>query len=393
MKKILFCVVALAQSACTPTIEYGRRSVNEPAFPVVYPKPSIILSSSVQAPSADGGAASSTQEEAIKVRMNYQDAAADKLVELRKAFNADIEEPKFNGNRTVIKRTVVAAITRGDFRPADRFVNFHLRITPKNFEFVDYKSTATDYSIVNIEALSLAKSNSASLQLVGGKPMEATAIAATSKTLTETGQVSARIEYLTTNIDYNTLDVYREAERGIDLAGNTLMNISVTAQKNEYENQTKVALVVTDAKLSEGDKILLPATAILKTADLQFLVPQDLWGHASFDYVIRRVSLRSNEYSEHNQTAFYEKGRCENTKVTVVRARDIYILRWSIMEANNANQAISEVRLAGEFGNRPMVFLDYPSALRLMYWMNSQTATKAGSRKFTFSVSVKPAPS
>lgn len=384
MRKILIFAVALAQIACTPTIEYGRRSVNEPAFPVVYPNPSIVISSSVQAPGAGGSAAPAAPENPIKVRMNYDGATSKELVELRKAFNADIDEPKFSGNRTVIKRTVAAAITRGDFRPADRFVNFRLRITPNNFEFVDYKSTATDYSVINIEELSLAKTNSASLQLVGGKPIVATGTAGTSRALTESGQVSVRVENLTTNIDYNTLDVYREAERGIDLAGNTLVNVSVTAQKKDYANQTKFALVVTDATLSNADAPVLPKKATLTTADLQYLVPKDLWGSASFEYVMRRVSLRSNEYSEHNQTAFYEKGKCENDKITLVRARDIDVPRWSIAEVD-AKGVKNAVRIADQFGVREMVFLDYPSALRLMHWMKKQGATMAGTRNFTFS--------
>lgn len=384
MKNFLILAAGIAQIACTPTIEYGRRSVNEPAFPLVYPNPSIVISSTVQAPGAGGNTVDAAPESPIKVRMNYDGADAKELIELRKAFNADIGEPKFSGNRTVIKRTVVAAITRGDFRPADRFVNFHLRITPKNFEFVDYKSTATDYSVINIEQLSLAKTNSASLQLVGGKPVEATATAGTSRQLTESGQVSVRVENLTTNIDYNTLDVYREAERGIDLAGNTLINVSVTAPKNDYDNQTKFALVVTDATLSKDDAPLKPENATLATADLQFLIPMDLWGSASFEYVIRRVSLRSNEYSEHNQTAFYEKGKCENDKIVLVRARDIDVPRWSIAEVDQKGHR-STVRIVDQFGIREMVFLDYPSALRFMYWMKKWEAKFVGKRAFTFS--------
>lgn len=385
MKKTLFLLAVLVQVGCTPTIEYARRSANEPKFPTLYPKPSIVLSSTTQASETNPPASASSPEEAIKVQIDYQEASAEKLIELRRAFNTDIADSTFAGNRTVIKRTVAASITRGDFRPADRFVNFRLRIEPKNFEFVDYKGTATDYSVIDIATFSLAKTNSAGLQLVGGKPTVATGSVGTSKTLTESGQVAVKIENLTTNIDYDTLDVYREAERGIDLAGNTLVNISVTAQKNETANQTKVALVVIETKLSEKGIMLQPRDAVIKTADLQFLVPVDLWGEASFDYVIRRVSLRSNEYSEHNQTAFYETGACKNMRVTIVRARDIHIPRWSISETNEANEATSVVRLGGELGERSMIFLDYPGAQRLMHWMTTQEAVNAGARNFTFS--------
>lgn len=110
----------------------------------------------------------------------------------------------------------------------------------------------------------------------------------------------------------------------------------------------------------------------------------DLWGSASFEYVIRRVSLRSNEYSEHNQTAFYEKGKCENDKIVLVRARDIDVPRWSIAEVDQKGHR-STVRIVDQFGIREMVFLDYPSALRFMYWMKKWEAKFVGKRAFTFS--------
>ncbi|MYN07754.1 hypothetical protein [Pseudoduganella aquatica] len=383
MKQTTLCAAAaLLVAGCTPSIEYGRRSVNEPAFPVIYAKPKVIIGSSAQPPDKGESAAPAGGDGSpVKARIDYSNMAIEDVAKLRKAFDDEAPEPKFNGNRTVFKRTLVAAITKGEYRPADRFVNFRLRITPDNFEFVDYKSTATDYSVVNIEKLSLEKSNSAGLELVGGKPVEATIKAGTARTLTESGDVSVRVENTTTNIDYRTLDIYREAERGIDLSGNTLVNVSVTSQRQFNATQTDVDYIATALKLTDKGKLLPPAQAEIKTSFLQYLKPRDLTAKISFDYVIRRVAVRANEYSEHNQTAYYELGNCTQSKAVIVRARDLDIPRWSIA-ARYPGQGRTVVQLQNAFGAFPLAFTDYVKARQLMDWMRLQRARSAGEQQF-----------
>lgn len=74
----------------------------------------------------------------------------------------------------------------------------------------------------------------------------------------------------------------------------------------------------------------------------------------------------------------------QNDKIVLVRARDIDVPRWSIAEVDQKGHR-STVRIVDQFGIREMVFLDYPSALRFMYWMKKWEAKFVGKRAFTFS--------
>ena len=379
MRKVLVFVLLIWLSGCTPTIEYGRRSVNEPAFPITNKFPSVIINSTAQ--SSLGGLTEAGASGALsqsRIRFNFDNKSPNDIVQINKAFSEKIEEdPKFQANKSVLKRTIVAAITKGDFRPADRFVNFRLRITPKNFDFVDYKGTQSDYSQINIEKISLNKTNTSGIEITGGKPVGATLKSTNERSLSEAGDVTARIENLTTNIDFKTLDVYREAERGIDLAGNTLVNVSVTAQRDQRDKQIGEDWVVTALSINAEGQSLQPAKASLKTSNLQYLSPQDLIAKINFDYVIRRVLIKSNEYSEYNQTILYEIGSCEKDNAIIVRGRDFDIPRWAIV-SEQGNKKEFAIQISSEYGNRTLIFTDYSNAIRFSNWMMEHKASSIG---------------
>lgn len=383
--KIATCAtLAVLVAGCTPTIEYGRRSLNEPRIPMR--DPVVTVSSTAQAPktpdAAPDGALGKTE-----VRLDFRNPNAATVAALKKALEPDEEPPKFNGNRSVLKRTIVATVSRGEYRPADRFVNFRLRIEPANFAFTGYTGTATDYTSIDVENLSLAKTNSAGLEVSGDTPIAKKITASADRVLTETGVVKARIENATTNIDDRTLDIYREAERGIDLAGNTLVNVSVTAKPEEADNVIKHDYVVTAIGIDDDGKPLPADKASLKTTGLAYLQPQDLTARVTFDYVLRRVLTKSNEYSEHNQTVRYEAGECVMDGAVIVPARDLDVPRWTIATVENGKPRFS-VDIDGELGEQPLTFVSYADAARVAKWMMKQRAVRIGDS--TLWVSVPP---
>jgi hypothetical protein len=375
--KIATCAaLAVLVAGCTPTIEYGRRSLNEPRFPLEHKDPVVTVSSTAQAPktpdAAPDGALGKTE-----VRLDFRNPDAATVAALKKALEPDPESPKFNGNRSVLKRTIVATVSRGDYRPADRFVNFRLRIEPANFAFTGYTGTATDYTSIDIANFSLAKTNSAGLEVSGDTPIAKKITAGTERVLTETGAVKARIENATANIDHKTLDIYRAAERGIDLAGNTLVNVSVTAKPEKADNDIKYDYVVTAIETSKDGKPLPADKASLKTTALTYLAPRDLTAKVRFDYVLRRVLAKSNEYTEHNQTIRYEVGECVTNNAVIVPARDLDVPRWTIATVENGLPKLS-VNIDSELGDQPLTFVSYADAVRLAKWMMKQRAIRIG---------------
>lgn len=373
--KIATCAaLAVLVAGCTPTIEYGRRSLNEPQIPMR--DPVVAVSSTAQAPktpdAAPDGALGKTE-----VRLDFRNPDAATVAALKKALEPAPQPAKFDGNRSVLKRTIVATVSRGEYRPADRFVNFRLRIEPANFAFTGYTGTATDYTAIDIENFSLAKTNSAGLELSGDTPIAKKITASADRVLTETGAVKARIENATTNIDDRTLDIYREAERGIDLAGNTLVNVGVTAKPEEADNVIKHDHVVTAIEISKDGKPLPADKASLKTTDLTYLAPQDLTAKVTFNYVLRRVLAKSNEYAEHNQTVRYEVGECVTDGVVIVPARDLDVPRWTIVTVENGTPSVS-VNIDSELGEQPLTFVSHADAVRLAKWMMHQRAVGIG---------------
>jgi hypothetical protein len=383
--KIATCAaLAVLVAGCTPTIEYARRSLNEPRFPLEHKDPVVTVSSTAQAPKTPDAAPDGALGKS-EVRLDFRNPDAATVAALKKALEPAPEQAKFDGDRSVLKRTIVATVSRGEYRPADRFVNFRLRIEPANFAFTGYTGTATDYTSIDIANFKLAKTNSAGLEVSGDTPIAKKITASADRVLTETGAVKARIENATTNIDDRTLDIYREAERGIDLAGNTLVNVGVTAKPEEADTVIQHAYVVTAIKISNDDGKPLPADkASLKTTGLTFLQPRDLTAKVTFSYVLRRVIAKSNEYTEHNQTVRYEAGECVTDTVVIVPARDLDVPRWHIMTVE-ADLPRYTVNIDSDIGKQPLTFVDYADALRLANWMTQQKATRIGNSSLSLS--------
>jgi hypothetical protein len=384
MKTGVLLIWVLLITGCSPTVEFGRRSANEPAFPGKYRDPVVHLSSTAQG-SKTGAGASWAPDGALgkaELRLELQNPGVDAIKALKKALGADPD--KFASDRTVAKRTIVVTVAPGDYRPADRFVNFRLRIEPSNFEFSGYAGTETEYTTVDIENFSLTKANTLGLDINGGGSGNTTGKAGASHqaTLAETGLVSSRFENVTSNLDGNTLDIYREAERGINLSGNTLINIGVTARAENAANDIDVDMVATGIEISKDGKPLAPDAASVQIDNLTYLKPKDLKANLTFEYVMRRVLTKSNEYAEHNQTVAYEQGVCTRTNVVVVPARDLAVPRWSIFALKD-NQATYEVNFESEFGNRALAFVDYADAVRFSVWMMKQKAGKVASGRLS----------
>lgn len=384
--KIWRCAIsALLLAGCTPTIEFGRRSANEPQFPTTYRDPIVHVSSTAQAARPDAPPGYDGALGYARLQLQFANPGEDAIKAVRKALEAQPASVQFASDRTVAKRTIVVSVTRGEYRPADRFVNFRLRIQPVNFAFSGYTGTQTDYSTIDIETVSLSKTNSVGVEINGGAGGSTTGKASTGRdaVLSESGGVTARIENVTTNLEDKTLEIYREAERGIDLSGNTLVNIGVTARAGNVANDIDWGLVATSIDIAGKDgKIAAPEAASVRIANLSYLKPRDLKANLVFDYVMRRVLTKSNEYAEHDQTVEYEEGTCEKADATIVSASDLAIPRWSIF-GMQGNVPVVAVNLDSEFGDRPLAFVDYADAVRFAAWMMKQRANRVGASRLS----------
>ena len=166
MKPLCLLALVVMICGCTPAIEYGRRSANEPQFGSMYQKPSVSVSSTASAAAQKNGEGDAGGGAPIpSIRLNVDHPKPEEVEALLKAFAGKPEAPAFNASRSVVKRSIVISVSKGEFRPADRFVNFRMRIKPENFEFTNYTGVETDDRKVDIEKFSLQKTSSAALDL------------------------------------------------------------------------------------------------------------------------------------------------------------------------------------------------------------------------------------
>ena len=181
------------------------------------------------------------------------DSTAALIAIVAKLTNATVPSAKAGGatmpkgwyiDTTSLARTLVIAVSRNDFttstfNPADRLVRTRITIMPdpgSGFIFTNYTIAATAYTTTNIDNLSLTHSSTLSAEL---DPTLAGLIKGTGKfgatsanSATDTASISAQIENLTVWVDdkSNSLIVYRQSERGLDLTGTTLIKLSLTAK-------------------------------------------------------------------------------------------------------------------------------------------------------------------
>ncbi len=242
-----------------------------------------------------------------------------------------------------MKRTLVLTIAKGAYRPADRLVNVTITIKPRNFIISDVTNFKTDYSNVDIAKLDLSQTNSVTASIsptlpgaLGTGQFGYTA----GNTLDEQAQLSVRPEIQNVNMDGPNLVIYREAERGSDLAGNAL--VSLTVRPRPPTTDVKFDEVVTDVSVIAKDGTDLPAQSAPNdkekasiTSDLlQHLVTAsgmgDFVAEVDFKYVKRHVVYGENTYAEYKQVVEFETGRCSLSRTVIIPAREFYVPLYRI---------------------------------------------------------------
>jgi hypothetical protein len=371
--------ILIVISGCASKIEFGRRSLNEPAFPDKTEPPVLIVSSTMAAGVQIKGPSINSEYSSGRpaLELSLSNPKASEIAEILRLYGPEIQKPVYANDRTVVRRTLVATVNTGDYRPGDRFVNFRLRLTPENFEFTNYAGTTTEYGRIDIMTMSVTKNDTANIGFSGGTPIATTIGASSGRSVTQTGNIFVSPQKLTTNVYHGMLEIYREADRGVDLAGNNLIDISVTGQRGMNDVQVRSDRVATEIFVIKDDIYMKPDKASIETVNLRYLVPHDLTARVDFDYVMRRVLTKSNEYAEDNQTVEYVRAHCSNPRAIIVNGRDLDIPRWMIVEIQN-DKKIFAVQIDTDLGPEALAFENYHTALLFAKWMTKMRASVVG---------------
>ncbi|MFW2851476.1 hypothetical protein ACM61V_06065 [Sphingomonas sp. TX0543] len=318
------------------------------------------------------------------------DDIRDALAKPLKAKTAPTETPVVTEG--VFKRTLVANVTKGwNARPGDRLVWTWVYVKPLNFAFEGYTIVATDNQVLNIENVTNATTASLTGQLgrttsgTTGSTTTAPPVVSTlsnvlggsagvsgsvGNTYTTTAAINQQYVKLGADIVPGELRIYRESERNLDVAGNTLIALSLRMDPNNYQDADFVqTLRVTGLNVLDDKRAFRSADETVIDVSVNKAPPRcELKAEVTLFYQFRRAK-DGRSYVEGQQDAEYYSAQTTTKAVTVVPAGDITKPSWRIFSS------ASTVPLYGLTvfdDSLPIDFVSYEQANAFAAWLNHQ---------------------
>lgn len=283
---------------------------------------------------------------------------------------------------TSFDRTLVVTVSKGAYSPGERIVRTKVAITPKNFSFSNYTIAATEYSTINIDNITSTQSVGYGAEL---SPNLTGTIAGTGKlsanysnAISNTAQISQRIEQLTVSIRGDSLIVDRESERGLDLTGNTLIRLSLRVKAPYDDSLVDSLVIVNSTKIRDDKGLLSPEKASISFITATITKPIDFKADASIEYVRRRILNGASTYTESDDEIQWVVNPLPAPKIefTLIPRREMEVPRWVIMTSDQKQALL--IKTLG--GTQQFMFTDFGAAQELVGWLKKMCASKVGSQ-------------
>lgn len=279
-------------------------------------------------------------------------------------------------------RVLVASVIKGiDSLPGDRLVWTRILIQPINFRFVGYSVAETINQSIKVAAVEETNGRklSASLGVAAetGPKIEANTGADLEKSIQSNADINQQYEELSIDITPQFLRVYRESERGGDVAGNTLITLSAVTDPETIRGETigaseerNLVLIGANPHLSSGTTLLKPEEASIEVRPQQMLPHCPLKARIWMLYEVRQITDKTRQnYDEGAQDVALTRDAQEQIRAAVVPADDVSPGVWRIRLANG--DLLTAYAEGGQA--RPLVFTDYGTAADLAHWLRFQT--------------------
>lgn len=290
----------------------------------------------------------------------------------------------------VYKRTLVANVTEGwSAAPGDRLVWTWIHIRPVNFVFDGYTVLATDNQVLNIEQITNATTLGANATLgrtgsetsttnTAGTPVSSVlqsivgSSAGLTGTLNHTNTTTAAInqQYVKLGADIvpTELRIYRESERNQDVAGNTLIALTMRVDPEQWVNAGREPMQrVTNLALSNDGA--LRAAADVEISVVRHLAPPrcPLIADVTLYYQARRVA-DGRSYIEGEQDARYEQGQYDAPGTIIVPAGEVRASSWRVYPVASPTLPL---QLRDVFGSsHPLDFSSLEQARNFAEWIS-----------------------
>lgn len=297
------------------------------------------------------------------------------------------------------KRTLVANVTKGwDAVPGERLVWTWIDVRPLNFSFDGYTVLATDSQLLNIEQITNATTASANASLgktgsdttattTAGSPISKvlTDVAGStagvggslSNTYTTTASINQQYVKLGADIVPDELRIFRESERNLDVAGNTLIALTLKLDPSKWKGvgmETSLRVLKQDLAKPDGT-LVAPADVTFELAQNQAPPRCALQALVTLHYQTRRPR-DGRSYVEGQQTVTYARASTEPTVVDIVPADEVRKPAWRVYAKAAPDIAL---HASGPFENDlPIDFATYEQARNFVIWLTRMGSTMLG---------------
>ena len=326
---------------------------------------------------SDSGQAAFIQAIA-QLNSNKDDIRASLVKPISPLSNSNITAKKTQNS---FARTLVATVTKGlDAQPGDRLMWTWILVKPKNFKFAGYTVLATDTGVLNVERIQ----NQTIAQIQGQAnatfvvPEEPSVGLAASYSRQTTTSADINQQYVKASVDIlpNMLRIYRESERNLDVAGNTLINLTVTSNIAPDSN----ALLASNPILIKNGKILSPNNAAIDISLLERPSHSSLTADVQMVYQLRKITGNAESYIEGEQEVSIERKVTQIEEVEIVPADEAHPPKWNINAVDNCPGNTQSCAIFASYNNitLKMVFNDYDVARDVAKWMTATGAHNIG---------------
>jgi hypothetical protein len=284
---------------------------------------------------------------------------------------------------TSFSRTLVITVSRPRLRVGDRLVRTRIVVTPENFRFSNYTIAATAYSTVNIDSINTSKTTAFGAELdptfAGGLVGAGKLSASSSRTVTDAAQVSQQIEQLTVAIEGQSLVIYRESERGLDLTGATLIKLSLQVKDPADSGEVDHQYLVSGQSLFNDDKALTQDKASISISEAAITRPVDFKALATLEYVSRHIVSGADTYQESDDEVQFltSPNPPPKQEFPLILAREMALPRWTVYSRDMSNVFYVGSRV----GSRQLVFSDYEAAQQFAHWLSLTRAVAIGNNE------------
>jgi hypothetical protein len=306
------------------------------------------------------------------------DAAA-----LKKSLAGTLEPkiPQTVDDRTGIDRTLVISITKPIDAPlGDRLVRTIVTISPQlGYEFSGYTIAKTEF--VTLDVAHLEDESERSLGVTLAPPIKGfgdnSVEGKLSSKSTTSADISAQYEKLGIDIQPGQLTVVRDSERGLDVQGNTLIDLTLVPRPGAM---VATALVATDFVGNSGGTVLTAKEGALEVTPLRYLGACPITAVVSLQYLMRQIVTGREYYTEGKQTVTLTSNTTGGT-YTLVRATETQPALYQI------DAMIGKVLRGGLMVRRKngqkmqLVFDDFDQATAFAKWIKGNAGQEIGADK------------